>query len=123
MYRTKRYLNPAGIFTDCTYVVSMRPYSPKDVEIVREITRRFKQYHGEPIAWGYDDAYNKLGIEDINKPDFGDPTPINEDEIPVFWACGVTPQAAVESLASKVEGKCMGHTPGHMLILDLKDEE
>lgn len=123
MYRTKRYLNPAGIFTDCTYVVSMRPYRPKDVEIVREITRKFKQYHGEPIAWGYDDAYNKLGIEDINKPDFGDPIPINEDEIPVFWACGVTPQAAVESLASKVEGKCMGHTPGHMLILDLKDEE
>lgn len=123
MYRTKRYLDPAGIFTDSTYVVSMRPYKLEDLKKVREITGKYREFHGEPIAWGFEDAYNKLGIKDISNPDFGEPTLIKEDEIPVFWGCGVTPQSAVESLGSKVKEKCMGHTPGHMLILDLKDEQ
>lgn len=119
VYKTTRFLDPAGIFVDCTYVVSMRPYKSKDIDRVRKVCSPFKRFHGEPIAWGFDDAYEKLGIKDLTKPDFGEVTLIKDDEIPVFWGCGVTPQIA----AQVCKGKVMAHTPGHMLVLDLKDEE
>lgn len=84
MYRTKLALLPAGIFTDATSIVSMRPYKPEDIERVRQVTRRYLSTHGEPVAWGWD-GMRKLGIEDIQRPDFGEAPVIKEGEVPVFW--------------------------------------
>ncbi|TVY65497.1 putative hydro-lyase [Lachnellula suecica] len=129
MYRTKVPLCPAGVFTGGTYVVSMRPYKQKDIETVRSITRAFSVTHGEPIAWGWD-AVKKLGIKDIDVPEWGG-APLgldggrfgaldgDEDNIPVFWGCGVTPQEAV--MRAGLEGTIMAHAPGHMLVLDCHD--
>ena len=87
MYRTKIKLNPAGVFVGATMVVSMRPYLLKDVEKVRHVTRPFVKTHGEPVAWGWE-AVTELGIEDMDKPDFGDLVEFREGEVPVFWGCG-----------------------------------
>lgn len=122
MFKTTKMLDPAGIFTNCPYVVSMRPYKLQDVPAVRAITRRFRTTHGEPIDWGFDGA-SRLGIKDLSCPEYGDPIDIREGEVPVFWACGVTPQLAVETVGHLINGTAIGHTPGHMLICDLKDEE
>ncbi|KAI5850143.1 hypothetical protein BZA05DRAFT_401067 [Tricharina praecox] len=122
MYTTTRRLNPAGVFTDATYVVSMRPYRPQDVGTVRNITRRYSEMHGEPIAWGWE-ALQELGIRDLSDPDFGDPVELREGEIPVFWGCGVTPQNAIMSAGDKVKGIVMAHSPGHMLVCDVREEE
>jgi uncharacterized protein YcsI (UPF0317 family) len=62
----------------------MRPYLPGQVEKVRHVTRPFLEMHGEPMAWGWN-AVDELGIQDIRKPDFGDPVTFREGEIPVFW--------------------------------------
>lgn len=122
MYRTTRLLDPAGIFTTATYVVSMRPYKETDISKVREITSQFWRFHGGPIAWGYEGA-KALGITDLSKPDYGDAVDIADDEVPVFWGCGVTPQAVVEAAGSLIKGKTMAHAPGYLLITDVKDEE
>lgn len=122
MFLTSRLLDPAGIFTGVYYVVSMRPYKKSDLEKVREITGKFRKTHGEPIDWGYD-ALKRLGISDLSKPDFGEPTEIKDDEIPVFWGCGVTAQVAALTVADKIDGLTFGHAPGHMLVLDIKDED
>lgn len=137
MYRTTLALCPSGVFTGSTYVVSMRPYKRKDVEQVRAITRRFGATHGEPIAWGWE-ALTSLGIRDVDAPEWGD-APLTEDgtplgalrkeeydgdeerEVPVFWGCGVTPQEAV--MRAGLTGVVMAHAPGHMLLLDAKDED
>lgn len=129
MYRTNIPLCPAGVFTRSTYVVSMRPYKRSDIERVRDITRPFVTTHGEPIAWGWDGMRN-LGIADITNPDWGD-VPLemdgrpldssNEDVVPVFWGCGVTPQEAV--MKAGLKGTVLGHAPGHMILLDVKDED
>ena len=84
MYKTDVKLNPAGIFTGATQVVSMRPYLPQDIQKVREVTRPFVKTHGEPVAWGWDTA-REFGITDIDKPDFGDAVKFEEGEVPVFW--------------------------------------
>ncbi|APA10898.1 hypothetical protein SS1G_03424 [Sclerotinia sclerotiorum 1980 UF-70] len=130
MYKTNIMLCPAGVFDQGTYVVSMRPYKKDDIEKVRDITRPYLATHGEPIAWGWD-AVEKLEIQDIAKPDWGDISmdddgnPLvlvkgREDEmVPVFWGCGVTPQHAVVSAG--LDGIVMGHAPGHMLVLDCRD--
>lgn len=97
MYLTTKYLNAAGVFVKCPYVVSMRPFKTEDIDQVRNISRPFKKTHGEPIDWGYD-AVARLGIKDLQNPEFGAPIEIADDEIPVFWACGVTPQAAVQAM-------------------------
>ncbi|KAI4723449.1 hypothetical protein E4T48_00094 [Aureobasidium sp. EXF-10727] len=129
MYRTNIPLCPAGVFTGATYVVSMRPYKRSDIEQVRDITRPFVTTHGEPIAWGWD-GMKDLGISDISKPDWGDAPleldgqpldPTNDDVVPVFWGCGVTPQEAV--MRAGLEGTVLGHAPGHMILLDVKDED
>lgn len=120
MYLTSKRLDPAGMFTDTYYVVSMRPYKVADVAKVREITRKFRRTHGEPVDWGFD-ALKRLGIADLAKPDFGLPTDIKDDEIPVFWGCGVTAQVAALTVAHKIDGLTFGHAPGHMLVLDIKD--
>jgi uncharacterized protein YcsI (UPF0317 family) len=129
MYRTNVPLNPAGVFTSSTYVVSMRPYKRAEIETVRDITRPYVATHGEPIAWGWD-AVERLGIKDIDDPEWGAPPltlegrPLgehagSEDETPVFWGCGVTPQEAV--MKANLEGTIMSHAPGYMLLLDCRD--
>ena len=122
MYETNVKLNPAGVFTGAKQVVSMRPYLPKDIERVRDITRPFVKTHGEPIAWGWE-TVQEFGIKVIDKPEFGDKVDFRDGEVPVFWGCGVTPQVAVMAAADKIPGKVMGHKPGHMLVLDITEEE
>lgn len=131
MYRTRIPLNPAGVFTGGTYVVSMRPYRKSDIPKIRAITRRYLPTHGECLAWGWD-AVERLGIEDIDKPEWGDGPltlfgkPLSEvadddENVPVFWGCGVTPQEAV--MRAELEGTVMAHAPGHMLVLDCLDTD
>lgn len=129
MYRTNVPLCPSGVFSDSTYVVSMRPYKKEHVEAVRSITRQFTTTHGEPIAWGWQ-AVKQLGIKDFNGPEWGDcpltldGLPLTEgadDVVPVFWGCGVTPQEAV--MRAGLEGTVMGHAPGHMVLLDVTEDE
>jgi uncharacterized protein YcsI (UPF0317 family) len=128
MYRTTMRLCDAGRFQNRTYVVSMRPYEIGEVEAVKAVTATFALTHGQPLGWGWHNV-RELGIKDITKPDYGDPpvsadgSPFNEDsgEVPVFWGCGVTPQNAV--LGHAIPGVVMGHSPGHMLVLDLKEED
>lgn len=122
MFKTSKLMDPAGIFTNCCYVVSMRPYKLIDVPKVREITRNFQRTHGEPIDWGFEGA-KRLGISDLSCPDYGDAIEIADDEIPVFWACGVTPQLAVETVGHLINGTVIGHSPGSMLLCDLKDDD
>ncbi|KAJ5981067.1 hypothetical protein N7481_008365 [Penicillium waksmanii] len=117
MYRSTIPLLPAGVFTGGRCIVSMRPYRPEQISQVREVTRPFLSTHGEPVAWGWDGA-KELGITDIDRPDFGEPQVFEEGEVPVFWACGVTPQIAVESAGAKVDGLVFAHEPGHMLVTD-----
>lgn len=122
MYKTTKRLTDAGVFVNVPYVVSMRPYKETDLRRVREITGKFRKTHGGPIDHGYD-AVQRLGIQDLATPDFGDATRIEDDEIPVFWGCGVTAQLAALSVYDKIDGPIIGHAPGHMLITDLKDED
>ncbi|GFG21236.1 UPF0317 protein C5H10.01 [Aspergillus udagawae] len=117
MYRTRVPLMPAGVFSEACMVVSMRPYKTADVERVREVTRPYGATHGEPVAWGWDGA-EKLGINDINVPDWGEAQVFEDDEVPVFWACGVTPQLAVEMAGDKIDGLVFAHEPGNMLVTD-----
>lgn len=130
MYETNMPLCAAGVFTGGTYVVSMRPYRKADIERVRGLTRPFVSTHGEPVAWGWD-AVERLGIKDINAPEFGDkPLGLDggvfsaseqgEEFVPVFWGCGVTPQLAV--MKAELPGRVMGHAPGHMLVLDVMED-
>lgn len=102
------------------FVVSMRPYRPEQVEAVRAFTRPFVDTHGEPVAWGFE-GQAKLGIPELDKPDFGDAPDLQPGEIPVFWGCGVTPQLAV--MDSKISGRVISHKPGSMLVLDLMDAD
>jgi len=130
MYRTSLPLCPAGVFKNATYVVSMRMSQAADIERVRDITRPYVATHGEPIDWGWD-AVSRLGIKDITKPEFGDSPVLLDgslvkradaevgDVVPVFWGCGVTPQAAVRQAG--LQGTVIGHAPGHMLVLDIRD--
>lgn len=122
MYRTTRRLNPAGIFTSGSYVVSMRPYREEDIAKVRKVTARYHRMHGEPIAWG-SAGMKELGIADLNIPQWGDIPYIKDGEVPVFWACGVTPQDVVMEAGDKIKGIVIAHKPGSMLVLDSTEEE
>lgn len=134
MYRTSIPLCPAGGFVGGRYVVSMRMYRRSEIEKVRDITRPYVTTHGEPIAWGWD-GMRKIGIENVNVFEWGD-APVLPDgkgvvqskeegrddgHVPVFWGCGVTPQEAV--MRAKTPGIVIGHTPGHMIVLDIKEED
>jgi len=90
-YQTNIPCKKAGVFSS-NMVVSMRPFKPEDAIKATTITSRFSRVHGSPVHIGDPQA---IGILDINKPDYGDAVSIREGELPVFWACGVTPQAAV----------------------------
>jgi uncharacterized protein YcsI (UPF0317 family) len=115
MFRTNRTCTAAGRFAG-PLVVSMRPYRPEQVDRVVEVTNGYPQMHGGPIHAG-DPA--TLGITNIQKPDFGDAVTIADGEVPVFWACGVTPQLAL--LAAKPE-IAITHSPGCMFVTDLRDD-
>jgi uncharacterized protein YcsI (UPF0317 family) len=94
-------------------VVTMRPYRPAQAIRAIQITSRFPGVHGAPIHFGDPMA---IGIADLSAPDFGDPVPIETGEVPVFWACGVTPQLALKKARPEI---CITHAPGHMLVTDL----
>jgi uncharacterized protein YcsI (UPF0317 family) len=116
MFRTSVPTRPAGMFQG-PLVVSMRPFRPADAIRAIQITSRFPTMHGAPVHLGFPQA---IGIRDLSKPDYGEAVEISADELPVFWACGVTPQAVVE--AAKVPF-CITHYPGAMLITDLKNAD
>ncbi len=114
MYLTNQPCRPAGRLHG-NMVVSMRPIPANRVSDAAMISGRFPSVHGSPVHVG---APELIGIADISKPDFGDAVRIEPGEVPVFWACGVTPQAAV--MASKVPF-AITHAPGHMFITDIPD--
>ncbi|MEM9584540.1 MAG: putative hydro-lyase [Pseudomonadota bacterium] len=114
MFRTNIALTPAGIFAG-EMVATMRPIHKSRLADAYEISAAFPHAHGAPIAFG-DPA--QVGIADLNAPDWGDPVPVASDEIPVYWACGVTPQNVL--LNAKLPF-CITHAPGHMLIADLSE--
>lgn len=116
MYVTNISCTPAGKFHGMT-VASMRPIPQEDVVRAVQVTSRFPAVHGAPIHIGNPEA---LGITDIARPDFGDAVTVRANEVPVFWACGVTPQAV--AMATK-PALMITHAPGHMFITDLRDEE
>lgn len=116
MFKTNIACEKAGIFEGPT-VVSMRPMSPEEAIRAIQITTNLPDVHGAPIHIG---DPSQIGILDISKPDFGDAVTIKEGEIPVFWACGVTPQAV--AMVSK-PSIMITHAPGCMFISDIKDQE
>ena len=116
MFITNIPATSAGVFTGPT-VVSMRPIRQEQVVRAIQVTSRFPAVHGAPLHVGDPAA---IGIDDITQPDFGEPTEIRDGEVPVFWACGVTPQAA--AMASRPP-MMITHSPGYMFITDKKDED
>ncbi len=116
MYITDISCKPAGPFQG-PMVVSMRPIPPDKVTQAVQITSRYASVHGGPIHIG---DPSRIGIKNLKKPNFGDPVTIKKGEIPVFWACGVTPQAVVMKAKPDL---CITHTPGHMFITDVLNEE
>ncbi|WP_415919195.1 putative hydro-lyase [Tateyamaria sp. SN6-1] len=115
MFRTSIDLVPAGPFGG-QMVVTMRPLRADQIDDARTISARYPQAHGGPIAVGDPAA---IGITDLNRPDYGDPVEIAPDEVPVFWACGVTPQNVLRAARLPV---CITHAPGHMLITDVAED-
>ncbi len=116
MFRTSIPTHPAGPFAG-PMVVSMRPLKPADAIRAVQITSRFPAVHGAPVHIGLPEG---IGIADIMKPDYGDPVEIQPDELPVFWACGVTPQSVIA--ATKPEF-AITHAPGCMLVTDRRNIE
>ncbi|WP_261129949.1 putative hydro-lyase [Bacillus sp. Marseille-Q3570] len=116
MYKTNLNCAGAGAF-EGNMVVSMRPIPARHVADAVRITSRFPSVHGAPVHIGHPE---QIGIHDLAHPDFGEPVTIREGEIPVFWACGVTPQ----NIAMTIKPELMiTHSPGHMFITDWTDEE
>jgi uncharacterized protein YcsI (UPF0317 family) len=114
MYRTNRECRPAGALSG-PLVVSMRPVPASQVADAVRVTSRYPAVHGAPVHVGDPAA---LGIPDLAAPDFGDAVEVRDGEVPVFWACGVTPQAAVMRSRPSF---AIGHAPGHMAITDAQD--
>jgi uncharacterized protein YcsI (UPF0317 family) len=114
MYRTNRPCVPAGIFRG-PLVVSMRPLMPAHAIRAVQVCSRFPRAHGAPVHVGDPAA---LGIGDLSRPDFGDPVEVRPGEMPVFWACGVTPQAVAMEARPPL---LITHKPGHMFVTDLRD--
>ena len=116
MYRTSIATQPAGPFNG-PMVVSMRPLRPADAIRAIQITTRFPAVHGAPVHIGKPEL---IGVTDLMRPDYGDPIAIKADEIPVFWACGVTPQSVVAQVKPEF---CITHYPGSMLVTDRRNSE
>jgi uncharacterized protein YcsI (UPF0317 family) len=116
MYRTNLPCRSAGVFRG-SMVVSMRPLTPAQAIAATRICSRFPRAHGTPVHLGDPAA---IGIGDLARPDFGDPVEIRRGEIPVFWACGVTPQAVAMEVKPPL---LITHKPGHMFVTDLRDTD
>ncbi|WP_207004437.1 putative hydro-lyase [Trinickia mobilis] len=112
MYRTSLASRRAGLFGG-EVVVSMRPMKARDAIRAIQVTSRFPAVHGAPVHIG---SPALIGIADLAKPDFGDPVEVFDDELPVFWACGVTPQVALENARLPF---AIAHRPGYMLVTDI----
>ena len=112
MYKSNIDTVPAGRFSG-KMIVSMRPMTPADAIHAIQITSRFPSVHGAPVHLGLP---HLIGVGDLEKPFAGDPPRMGDDEIPVFWACGVTPQIAAEQARPSL---CITHMPGCMVITDL----
>jgi uncharacterized protein YcsI (UPF0317 family) len=115
MYRTTRPCVPADGFHG-PLVVSMRPFTPQDAVRAAEITSHYPMAHGAPVHTGDPAA---LGIADLARPEYGRPVTIAADQIPVFWACGVTPQEALVNARPEL---AITHAPGHMFVADITSE-
>ena len=111
MYRTNIACVPTGVFS-ADMVVSMRPMTPENAIRAIQICSRFPSVHGAPVHFG---DPQQIGIVDINNPDFGDRVTVKPGEVPVFWACGVTPQVALEQAKLPL---ALTHSPGYMLVTD-----
>ncbi|QFU75261.1 putative hydro-lyase [Halioglobus maricola] len=116
MYRTDIDCTPAGPFKG-KMVVSMRPFKAADAIRAVQICTRFPSVHGAPIHLG---DPGLIGIDDLGVPDYGEAVSIADDELPVFWACGVTPQVALEAARPPL---AITHSPGHMLVTDLRNSQ
>jgi uncharacterized protein YcsI (UPF0317 family) len=116
MYVSSRHCRAAGPFCG-PLVVSMRPMTPEQAIAATRICSQFPRAHGEPVHAG-DPA--GLGIADVSRPDFGDAVEVRTGEVPVFWACGVTPQAALMQAKLPL---AITHKPGHMFLTDLRDSD
>jgi uncharacterized protein YcsI (UPF0317 family) len=116
VYRSNIDTVPAGRFRG-KMVVSMRPLRPADAIRAIQITSRFPMVHGAPIHIGLP---HLIGIDDVAQPPIGDPPRMRDDELPVFWACGVTPQVAVEAARPPL---CITHEPARMVITDLRNTQ
>jgi uncharacterized protein YcsI (UPF0317 family) len=114
MFRTSLETVPSARFRG-RMVVSMRPFLPADAIRAIQISSRFPTVHGAPVHIGVPEA---IGIGDLAQPDFGDPVALLDGELPVFWACGVTPQAVIEEVKPPL---FISHFPGRMLITDLSN--
>lgn len=112
MYNTNLQCASAGRFSG-NMVVSMRPMKPADAIRAIQICSRFPAVHGAPVHFGDPQA---IGISDLRSPDYGEAVSIRSGEVPVFWACGVTPQAVIKQAKPDF---CITHSPGHMLVTDL----
>jgi len=116
MYRTNIPCRPAGVFRG-PLVVSMRPLTPAQALTATRVCGRFPRAHGTPVHFGDPSA---IGVRDLDRPDYGDAVEIRPGEVPVFWACGVTPQAAVTEAQVPL---ALTHKPGHMFLTDLRDTD
>jgi uncharacterized protein YcsI (UPF0317 family) len=115
MYRSNIDLAPAGPFGG-KMVITMRPIPADQVKDAYEISGRYPQAHGAPIAHGNP---SDVGITDISKPDWGEAVEVRAGEVPVYWACGVTPQNVLLDAKLPI---CITHSPGHMLIADVAED-
>jgi uncharacterized protein YcsI (UPF0317 family) len=116
MFNTSRPCRQAGRFNG-PLVVSMRPMTPEQAVAATRVCARFPRAHGVPVHFGDPAA---MGIADVSRPDYGDAVAIRSGEVPVFWACGVTPQAALMQARLPL---AITHKPGHMFLTDLRDAD
>jgi uncharacterized protein YcsI (UPF0317 family) len=114
MFRCNVDCVPAGRFSGAT-VVSMRAIAEDQVDLIAQISAKYPLAHGSPLHVGDPAA---IGITDINRPDWGDSMPVENGQVPVFWACGVTPQVAIEKARIPI---VVTHKPGCMLISDIDE--
>ena len=116
MYRTNVPCHPVGRFSG-NMVMSMRPFPAADAIRAIQICTRFPAVHGAPLHIG---DPSQIGIRDLSQPEFGNAVTVHDHELPVFWACGVTPQVAIEQARPPI---CITHSPGYMLVTDIPNSK